>query len=231
MIAETAIIGKNVQIGENCRIGEYVVIYDNVVIGDNTIIENTVTIGHPLGRYYSDEKYDNPRTVIGKNCIVRTNSVVYCGVTFAEGVRTGTSAIIREFCTVGKKSIIGTMVQVENNTAIGAMTSIETGTHITAKAIIENDVFIGPHVVTTNDNKMLRPIDVQRGKTTTLRGTHIKRGVRIGAQATFLPGIVIGKNGIVAAGAVVTKDVPDNAVMVGTPARHVKDVNPSCRLE
>jgi len=225
-ISKTAIIKKNVVIGENCIIGDNVVVFENVTIGDNTVIENNVTLGHPIGLYVRDEnaRESMPATIIGADSIIRTGSIIYCGTKLGSKARTGTHVAVREFCAVGDSSIIGTLVQVENNTIIGQRVSIETGAHITAKAVIEDDIFIGPHVVTTNDNQMLRPIDVANGKKAELKGPHIKKGVRIGANATILPGMMIGKNSVIAAGSIVTKDVPENSVMVGVPAKKVKDV-------
>ena len=229
-IDSRAVISNSVIIGNNCVIGPNALIFDNVRIGDNTFIDGNVTLGHPLSGYYTGTEYKNPETILGNNCIIRTNSVIYCGVTMKDKVRTGTNTIVREYCEVGAESIVGTLVQIENNTKIGERVSIETGAHITARAVIENDVFVGPHTVTTNDNSMLRPIDVRNGKTVTLQGPHIRSGCRIGANVTFLPGLTIGKNCVVAAGSIVTKDFPDNVVVLGAPAKVVKETPSEFRL-
>lgn len=229
-ISPGVVMSDAVKIGNNCIIGPNTVLFDNVEMGDNVIIGANATIGHPLSGYYSDKGYQNPVTVISNNCIIRANSVIYCGVVMGEKVRTGHGIVIREHCLFGKESIIGTLVQIENNTKVGERVSIETGAHITAQAVIEDDVFIGPHAVTTNDNAMLRPIDVRKGMKTTLQGAHIQRGCRIGANVTFLPGLSIGRNCVVAAGSIVTKDIPDNVVVVGAPAKVVKETPFEFRL-
>lgn len=229
-ISSGVVLPRSVKIGNNCVIGPNAVLFDNVELGDNCIIEGNVTLGHPLSGYYCDVNYHNPSTVLGNNCVVRTNSVVYCGVKMSDKVRTGTNCIVREYCEIGAESIVGTLVQVENNTKIGHRVSIETGAHITARAVIEDDIFIGPHVVTTNDNAMLRPIDVRKGMAASLKGSHIKTGCRIGANAIFLPGLTIGRNVVVAAGSIVTKDIPDNAVVLGAPAKVMKETSPEFRL-
>ncbi|MBI5035937.1 N-acetyltransferase [Candidatus Micrarchaeota archaeon] len=224
-IHETAVIGKNVSIGENVQVHEYAVVYDNTVLGDNSIVGPHAIVGHPLGGYFAkDPEYKNPETRIGKGCIIRARSTVYCGVTFADGVKTGTNAVIRERCSFGENTSIGTMVQVENDTIVGTRVSIETGSHVTAKMIIEDDVFFGAHVVTTNDNKMLRPIDVKNGKTTTLKGPTVRKGTKLGSNSCVLPGIEIGENCVIGAGAVVTRNIPPRTVAVGVPAKPIGTV-------
>jgi len=224
-IGKNVIMGKNVVLGKNVSIHDNVLIYDNVSIGDNTVIGPGTIIGHPLTGYFrKDAGYENPQTKIGKNCIIRANNTIYCGVTLADGVKTGTNAIVRERCSFGENTSIGTMVQVENDTIVGKNVSIETGSHVTAKAVVEDHVFFGAHVVTTNDNKMLRPIDVQNGKTTILKGPTIRRGVKLGSNSTILPGVEIGSNSVIGAGAVVTKNIPENSIAVGVPARVIGTV-------
>ncbi len=224
-IAKTASIGMHVTLGENVRIHEFAVVYDNVTIGDNTVVGPSTIVGHPLTAFFrEDPGYANPETKIGKNCMIRANNTIYCGVVFADGVKTGTNAVVRERCSFGENTSIGTMVQVENDTTVGSNCSIETGSHVTAKAVVEDNVFFGAHVVTTNDNKMLRPIDVQRGRQTILKGPTIRRGVKLGSNSTVLPGVEIGANAIIGAGAVVTKSIPENSIAVGVPARVVGTV-------
>jgi acetyltransferase-like isoleucine patch superfamily enzyme len=229
-IGKNVVLGKGVFIGENVFVGDNAIIYDNVEIGDNCVIEPNAVIGHPLPAFYKGG-YSNPKTVIGRNCIIRSGSTIYCGVGFSENVKTGTGAVVRENCQFGENTIIGTLVQVENNTKVGNNVVLETGTYITAFMEIEDDAFFGAHVVSTNDNKMLRLIDRRMGKTTVLKGPTVKRGARIGSNATLLPGVVIGRNSVIAAGAVVTKDVPDNVVAVGVPAKVIKEVDADFRLD
>jgi acetyltransferase-like isoleucine patch superfamily enzyme len=230
-LGKNVVIYKNVVFGENVSIHDNAIIYDNVSLGDNTVVGPGTIVGHPLTAFFrNDPKYVNPPTRIGKNCVIRANNTIYCGVVFADGVKTGTNAVIRERCSFGENTSVGTMVQVENDTVVGSNVSIETGSHVTAKAILEDDVFLGAHVVTTNDNKMLRPIDVQRGKTTVLKGPTIRRGAKIGSNATVLPAVEIGRNSIIAAGAVVTKNVPENSIVKGVPIRVTGSVPEEDRL-
>ena len=107
------------------------------------------------------------------------------------------------------------MVTVECNTKIGKRSKIQTAAHITGDCIIGDDVFVGPEVTTMNDLYM-------GARETEMKGPIIEDGALIGGNATLLPGVRIGKNAVVGAGSVVTKDVPANEVWVGNPARKIK---------
>lgn len=229
-MTEITKIGDNIKIHDSAKILGNVVIFDNVEIEAGCIIEPNTIIGHPLADFYKDANYDNPATTVGNGCIVRSGTTLYCGVKFDKNVRTGTNAIVREHCSFGENTVIGTSVQVENNTSVGKDTVLETGCHVTAFAEIGDDVFVGPHVVTTNDNKMLRPIDRKMGKTVVLKGPTIERGARIGANVVVLPGVRIGRNSVIGANAVVTSDVPPNSVMLGIPAKFIKEVDEEYRI-
>jgi len=127
-------------------------------------------------------------------------------------------ASIRENNVVGNNVIIGRLVMIEYFTKIGDNVKIQTGSHITGDSVVEDWVFFGDEVSTANDNTM------GRGTSADHKGFTAKRGARIGSNATLLPGVVIGENAIVAAGSVVTRDVPDKKIVMGVPARIVRDV-------
>jgi acetyltransferase-like isoleucine patch superfamily enzyme len=132
----------------------------------------------------------------------------------------GDLAFVREQCQIGDQVIIGTHVTVENEVTIGDNTKIQTGAYITAWTVIEAHCFIAPCVVTTNDNFMGRTERrfQERG------GPIIRRGARVGANVTLLPNVEIGAEAFVAAGSVVTRDVPPATLVLGTPARPVREV-------
>jgi len=125
---------------------------------------------------------------------------------------------IREHNIIGDKTIIGRLISMEPRTVIGQRVRTAAVTHLTSDMIIEDDAFIGSHISTTNDNQM------GRGIARVYKGPHIKRGARVGSNATLLPGVVIGEEAVVAAGAVVTRDVPDRKIVMGVPAKVVRDV-------
>jgi len=111
-------------------------------------------------------------------------------------------------------------VTVENDTTIGSRTRIQSGAYITAYVTIEEDVFIAPMVVTTNDNYMGRT----EKRLAEMRGCTIRRGARVGGGAHILPGVVIGEDAFVATGSVVTRNVAPHGLVMGVPARQVRQV-------
>ena len=161
-----------------------------------------------------------PPLEIGAGTIVSTGAIVFAGSRLGERVIVGDQACVRERVTVGDDVVIGRGSLVENDTTIGAMTRIQADAYITAYSTLEEDVFIAPCVVTTNDNFMGRT--EKRKKL--LRGPTIRRGARVGGGAVLCPGVEVGEEAFVGAGAVVVRDVPPRVVVVGNPARVLRDV-------
>jgi acetyltransferase-like isoleucine patch superfamily enzyme len=151
---------------------------------------------------------------------VSTGAVVFAGSTIGARVILGDQSCVRERVTIGDDVVLGRGSLVENDTTVGSMTKIQANAYITAYSVLEEDVFIAPCVVTTNDNWMGRT-DKRLGN---VRGPTIRRGARIGGGAVICPQIEIGEDAFVGAGAVVTKDVPPRVVVVGNPARVLRDV-------
>jgi acetyltransferase-like isoleucine patch superfamily enzyme len=145
---------------------------------------------------------------------------VFAGAKLGARVLVGDGACVRERCVIGDDVVIGHGSLVENDTTIGARTKIQAQAYITAYTTVEDDVFIAPRVVTTNDNFMGRTEKRHKLR----KGPTIRRGARIGGGAVLLPGVEVGEEALVGAGAVVTKDVPARAVVVGNPARVLRDV-------
>jgi acetyltransferase-like isoleucine patch superfamily enzyme len=132
----------------------------------------------------------------------------------------GDQACVRERCVVGDDVVVGRGSLVENDTTIGALTKIQAHAYITAYSVLEEEVFIAPCVATTNDNFMGRT--EQRHEL--IKGPTIRRGARVGGGAVLCPGVEIGEEAFVAAGAVVTKDVAPRTLVVGSPARAIREV-------
>jgi acetyltransferase-like isoleucine patch superfamily enzyme len=103
---------------------------------------------------------------------------------------------------------------------------VQTDVYLTAYSVVEDDVFVGPGAVTTNDSTMSR-----HDKSYTLRGAVLRRACRIGGAAVLTPGVEVGEEAFVAAGAVVTRDVPSRGVVMGVPGRVVRDVPDEDLLE
>ncbi len=161
-----------------------------------------------------------PAAELGDGCVIAQGATVFAGAKLGKRVLVGDGACVRERCVIGDDVVIGHGSLVENDTAIGARTKIQALAYVTAYSTLEEDVFIAPCVVTTNDNYMGRTEKrhVER------RGPTIRRGARIGGGAVLCPGIEIGEEAFVGAGAVVVKDVAPRTVVVGNPARVLRDV-------
>jgi acetyltransferase-like isoleucine patch superfamily enzyme len=158
--------------------------------------------------------------VIGAGTVVSTGAIVFAGSTVGERVVLGDQSCVRERVKIGDDVVIGRGSLVENDTTIGALTKVQAGAYITAYSTLEEHVFVAPCVVTTNDNFMGR---TQR-RHELMKGPTIRRGARIGGGAILCPGIEVGEEAFVGAGAVVTKDVPPRAVVIGSPARVLREV-------
>jgi acetyltransferase-like isoleucine patch superfamily enzyme len=205
-IAETAVVYPGTVIGDGCKILDYAVVGKQPTLSPRSTAKK-----EPL-----------PPLELGAGTVVSTGAVVFAGTTIGERVIVGDQACVRERCTIGPDVVIGRGSLVENDTTIGELTKIQADAYITAYSTLEDNVFIAPCVVTTNDNFMGRTEQRHEQR----KGPTIRRGARIGGGAVLLPGIEIGEEAFVGAGAVVLADVPARAVVVGNPARQIREVPP-----
>ncbi|MGC9061004.1 MAG: transferase, partial [Thermoplasmata archaeon] len=159
-------------------------------------------------------------TRIGRDAVISPHAVIYTDVTIGEGTLIGDGASIREECRIGKNCLLSRYVTVNYNTTIGDYTKIMDLTHMTGNMKIGSHVFIAPLVASANDNNLGR----KGYDEMFIKGPEIEDYVGIGVGAILLPYIKIGRGSIVGAGAVVTKDVPPNKVVMGVPARIVKEL-------
>jgi len=199
------------------------VVYEGTVLGDGVrVLEHAVVGKQPsLGGTSTAKRDPLPPTVIGDGTIVSTGAIVFAGSQIGARCIVGDQSCIRERVELGDDCILGRGSLIENDTTVGARSRIQADAYITAYSTLEEDVFIAPCVVTTNDNFMGRT--ERRRKL--MRGPTIRRSARIGGGAILCPGIEIGDEAFVGAGAVVTKDVPARKVVVGSPARVIRDVH------
>ncbi len=152
-------------------------------------------------------------TQLGDEAVVRSGTLIYHDVTIGDRFRTGHDVLIREETTIGDDVLLGTGSVIDGDVRIGSAVSLQTGTYVPPETVIGNNVFFGPHAVVTNDPYPIR-------ETSHITGTEIQDDVSIGANATILPGLVIGEGSFVAAGALVTEDVPPETLAIGAPATH-----------
>ena len=197
-------------------------VYPGTVLGDGVrVLENAVVGKQPvLGRRSTASREPLGPVEIGEGTIVSTGAIVFAGSRVGARVILGDQTCVRERVTIADDVVLGRGSLVENDTTIGARTRIQAEAYVTAHSTLEEDVFIAPCVVTTNDNFMGR---TERRHELT-EGPTIRRGARVGGGAILCPGIEIGEEAFVGAGAVVTKDVPARSVVVGNPARVLREV-------
>ena len=198
------------------------IVHEGTVLGEGVrVLEHAVVGKQPsLGARSTAKREPLPPTVIGDGTIVSTGAIVFAGSQIGARCIVGDQSCIRERVTMADDCILGRGSLIENDTTVGAGSRIQADAYLTAYSTLEEDVFIAPCVVTTNDNFMGRT----EKRKELMKGPTIRRGARIGGGAILCPGIEIGEEAFVGAGAVVTKDVPARKLVVGNPARILRDV-------
>jgi UDP-2-acetamido-3-amino-2,3-dideoxy-glucuronate N-acetyltransferase len=230
MVGKYSVIEKDVAIGRNCVIGNSVTIHTGTRIGNSVRIDDNAVIGKlPMKAASSATTVEQklPPAQIGDDCLIGTSVVIYAGAALGKKVLVADLSTIRENVSVGDNTIVGRGVAIENFCKIGSHCKLETNVYICAHSVLEDHCFIAPCVATSNDNYMAR----SKERFKHYKGVTVKRGGRIGLNATILPGKVIGEDSQVAAGAVVTKDTPSKKIVLGTPAKVWGDVPEDQLLE
>src|SRR3954468_22612242 len=199
------------------KLGEGVKVLEHAVIGKQPALSPRSTAS----------REELPPAEIGDGTIVSTGAVVFAGAKVGARVILGDQSCVRERVVVGDDVVIGRGSVGATDTTIGAMNNIQAQAYITACYTLEEHVFIAPCVVTTNDNFMGRT----ERRHELIKGPTIRRGARIGGGAILLPGIEIGAEAYIGAGAVVTKDVEPRMLVVGNPARVMRGVTDDELLE
>jgi UDP-2-acetamido-3-amino-2,3-dideoxy-glucuronate N-acetyltransferase len=196
-------------------------VYAGTVLGSDVRLGDGCVVGKPpvlaAGSSAVGEQPGPAR--LGDGVSVGAGAVVLAGAELGAGCVVGDQAHIRERTSIGAGSVVGRGASVENDVRIGERVRLQTNAYVTAWSVLEDDVFVAPGVITTND-----PTAGRRERGQELRGPTLRRACRIGAGAVLLPGIEVGEEAFVAAGAVVTADVPPRAVVMGVPARVVRQV-------
>ncbi|HEX6715280.1 MAG TPA: acyltransferase [Thermoleophilaceae bacterium] len=215
VLDDAVVLPHDVELGAN------VVIHAGVQLGAAVRIQDAAILGKPLvlSRTSSATLSEPAATVIGDGVTIAAQAVVVAGAAIADGAFIGDQSHVRERARIGRDSAVGRGSAVDNDVSIGERVRIQTGCYLTAFSTVEDDVFIGPGVFTYNDNTMGR-----HEKGTTLTGAILRRASRIGGGARILPGIEVGEEAFVATGSVVTRNVPARTLVMGVPARRVRDI-------
>jgi len=203
-VAETAIVYPGTIIGEGCKILDYAVVGKQPTLSPRSTAKREAL----------------PPLELGAGTVVSTGAVVFAGTRVGARVVLGDQTCVRERCEIGDDVVLGRGSLIENDTTVGGLTKIQAHAYITAYSTLEDNVFIAPCVATTNDNYMGRT----ERRHELVKGPTIRRGARVGGAAVLLPGIEVGEEAFVGAGAVVLRDVEPGTVVVGNPARPIRQV-------
>jgi acetyltransferase-like isoleucine patch superfamily enzyme len=208
-IHKSSIISEKAVIGVGVTVGPYSIVHDNVVIGDNVDIGAYCEIGVP------SDLGDGSPLKIGDNSLIRSHSVFYESSTFGESLVTGHRVTVRENTLAGINFQIGTLTEIQGDCKIGNYVRFQSNIFVGKLTTIEDFVWVLPYVIFTND---------PTPPSNNLIGCTVKKFATISAGSTILPGVVVGQGALVAANSCVTRNVPDEKVVVGNPAKVVKNV-------
>jgi len=189
------------------------VIYPGVTLGSNIVIEDFCIIGASF-RSSSGEL-----TFIGDGAIIRSHTVIYAGNRIGRNFQSGNKANIRELNTIGDDVSIGALSVVEHHVKIGDGVRIHSQVFVPEYTILEKNAWLGPGTVITNSRYPRSP-----SSKTELEGVRVEENAKIGAAVTILPGVLVGKNTLVGAGSVVTKNLESDGIYAGNPAVFLRRV-------
>jgi acetyltransferase-like isoleucine patch superfamily enzyme len=214
-------LGAGVRFGADVVLGANVVIHADVEIGDACSIQDGAVLGKApvLAQSSSASREPLPALALADRVRIGAGAIVFAGARIEAGAIIGDQAHVRERAVIGEDSVVGRGTAIGSDAVIGARVRIQTNVWLTSYSLVEDDVFVGPGVVSTNDDAMARG-----GPDYALRGPTLRRACRVGGGVVLAPGVEIGEEAFVAAGAVVTRDVPARTLVMGVPARVVRDV-------
>jgi acetyltransferase-like isoleucine patch superfamily enzyme len=221
------LVAPDAQIADGVSFGAYVVVHAGSVIGALCEIGDHVVLGKRPRLAKSSTAHGEVGALgLGERVTVGAGAVVFAGASIGADAIVGDQAFVRERSTVGPGSVVGRGSVVDNDVSVGARVRVQTNVYVTAFSVVEDDVFVGPGVVMTNDNTMSR-----HSRGAPLAGPTLRRACRVGGGAVLAPGVEVGEEAFVAAGAVVVGDVPSRALVMGVPARVVREVADEDLLE
>jgi acetyltransferase-like isoleucine patch superfamily enzyme len=229
-IAPGAVIGAGAVLGDGVRIGANSVVHAGVRIGAGGLIEDLVVLGKRprlrRGSSAAAAAAELSQLELGDEVTVCCGAVLYAGAVVGANSIIGDQAQVREGSRIGEGSVVGRASCVDFNAIVGDRVSIQTGVYVTSWAVVEDEAFLGPGVLMTNDDTMGRHPRGER-----LSAPVVRRAARVGGATVLVPGVEVGEEAFVGAGAVVTRDVGPREVVLGVPARVVRQVDASELIE
>ncbi|HEV7750718.1 MAG TPA: acyltransferase [Baekduia sp.] len=226
--APNLVLSPTAQVGRDVTFGANVVVHDGVVIGDGVVIQDGAILGKrpKLAPTSGAAPLGEDPLIIGAGAAICAQAVVFASARIGAGSIVGDQAFVRERSTIGAGTVVGRGSAIDNDVTIGDRVRIQTSVYITGFSVVEDDVFVGPCAMTTNDDTMNR-----HDESYVLRGATLRRACRIGGGAVLTPGVEVGEEAFVAAGTVVTADVPARGFVMGVPGRVVREVRDEDLLE
>lgn len=213
-IQDGSVICAGSRLGANSYIDFNVIIREKVTLGDNAFVGAGCILGEYLADFMKTRDTQKYETHIGNDAVIRSGTIIYGDNIIGDSFQTGHRVTVREKTSIGRNVRIGTLSDIQGDCEIGNYVSIHSNAHIGMKSTIRDFVWIYPYVVLTNDPN---PPSSQ------LLGVTVEEFAIVATGAVVMPGMVIGKDSLVGAGAIVNKNVPEGKVVVGNPVREIGD--------
>jgi acetyltransferase-like isoleucine patch superfamily enzyme len=215
IIKDGAVIEDNVQIGSGSYIDYGAVIKQNTILGDRCFIGAYCIVGEFVQDFFTDQINKKHPLTLGNDAVIRSNTIIYGDTKIGDSFQTGHRATIREFSEIGDDVSVGTLSDLQGKCKIGNHVHLHSNVHLGQLTIVKDFVWIFPYVVTTND-----PTPPSED----LQGVSIDEYACICTGSIILPGKTIGKDSLVGAGSIVTRDVEQRTAVVGNPAKYICNI-------
>lgn len=219
-LGANVVIGERVHLGDGVSVAPNVVIGDDVALADGVIVDPGAVIGKvprlgPNSRY---EPMGSGAVRIEAGACVCSHAVIFVDVVLGPGSVAGEHSTMREGTRIGAGSVLGRHCGTAPGVRVGERVRVQAQSGLALGTIVEDDVFIGPSLLTFSDRTAGRDMDAA------VEGVTLRRAARVGGGVTLMPGVCVGEEAMVAAGSLVTHDVAARTLVMGRPARFVREL-------